>query len=58
MNQTVHAGATLATLFGGGVIQDRFALFAKAAALLAAGIAIAVSDWNAEDSISIGLAMK
>jgi len=50
-------GATLATLFGGGVIQDRFALFAKAAALLAAGIAIAVSDWNAEDSISIGLAM-
>jgi NADH-quinone oxidoreductase subunit N len=50
-------GATLATLFGGGVVQDRFALFAKAAALLAAGIAIAVSDWNAEDSMPIALAM-
>jgi len=50
-------GATLATLFGGGFVQDRFALFAKAAVLLAAGTAIAVADWSAEDSLSIGLAM-
>jgi NADH-quinone oxidoreductase subunit N len=51
------AGATLATYFGGGVIQDRFALFAKAAVLLTATIAFAVVDWTAEDSLSIGLAM-
>jgi NADH-quinone oxidoreductase subunit N len=51
------AGATLATYFGGAVVQDRFALFAKAAALLAAGTAIAVADWSAEDSLTIGLAM-
>ena len=50
-------GATLASLFGGAFVQDRFALFAKAAALLAAGIAIAVADWTAEDSLSVGLAM-
>jgi NADH-quinone oxidoreductase subunit N len=50
-------GATLASLFGGGFVQDRFAIFAKAAALLAAGTAIAVADWSAEDSLSIGLAM-
>jgi NADH-quinone oxidoreductase subunit N len=50
-------GATPASLFGGGFVQDRFALFAKAAALLAAGTAIAVADWSAEDSLSIGLAM-
>ena len=50
-------GGTLATLFGGGFVQDRFALFAKAAVLLAAGAAIAVADWSAEDSVSIGLAM-
>ncbi|MEA2656551.1 MAG: NADH-quinone oxidoreductase subunit [Chloroflexota bacterium] len=50
-------GATLVTLFGGGFVQDRFALFAKAAALLAAGTAIAVADWSAEDSLTIGLAM-
>jgi NADH-quinone oxidoreductase subunit N len=51
------AGASLVTFFGGGFVQDRFALFAKAAALLAAGIAIAASDWSAEDSLPIGLAM-
>jgi NADH-quinone oxidoreductase subunit N len=51
------AGGTLASLFGGGYVQDRFALFAKAAALLAAGTAIAVADWTAEDSLSVGLAM-
>lgn len=50
-------GATLASLFGGAFLQDRFALFAKAAALLAAGTAIAVADWRAEDSLSIGLSM-
>jgi NADH-quinone oxidoreductase subunit N len=51
------AGATLGTYFGGGLIQDRFALFAKAAVLLATTIAFAVVDWAAEDSLSIGLAM-
>jgi len=38
-------------------VQDRFALFAKAAVLLAVTIAFAVVDWTAEDSLSIGLAM-
>jgi NADH-quinone oxidoreductase subunit N len=51
------AGATLSTHFGGGLIQDRFALFAKAAVLLAVAIVLAVVDWTAEDSLSIGLAM-
>ena len=50
-------GAALVSLFGGAFVQDRFALFAKAAVLLAAATAIAVADWSAEDSISIGLAM-
>ncbi|MHB8587736.1 MAG: proton-conducting transporter transmembrane domain-containing protein [Candidatus Dormibacteraceae bacterium] len=51
------AGATLGTYFGGALVQDRFALFAKAAVLLAATIAFAVVDWTAEDSLTIGLAM-
>src|SRR6476661_3426244 len=51
------AGANLGTYFGGGFVQDRFALFAKAAVLLAAAIVLAVADWTAEDSLSIGLAM-
>jgi NADH-quinone oxidoreductase subunit N len=51
------AGGTLGTYFGGGLIQDRFALFAKAAVLLTTTIAFAVVDWTAEDSLSIGLAM-
>ena len=51
------AGATLSTYFGGGLVQDRFALFAKAAVLLAAAIAFAVVDWTAEDSLAFGLAM-
>jgi NADH-quinone oxidoreductase subunit N len=50
-------GATLGTYFGGALVQDRFALFAKTAALLAATIALAATDWTAEDSLSIGLAM-
>jgi NADH-quinone oxidoreductase subunit N len=51
------AGATLSTYFGGGLVQDRFALFAKAAVLLAAAIVLAVADWSAEDSLSIAIAM-
>ena len=51
------AGATVSTYFGGSLVQDRFALFAKAAVLLTAAIAPAVVDWTAEDSTPIGLAM-
>jgi NADH-quinone oxidoreductase subunit N len=51
------AGSTVTTYFGGALIQDRFALFAKAAALLTATIALAATDWTAEDSLSIGIAM-
>ncbi|HEY6222726.1 MAG TPA: proton-conducting transporter membrane subunit, partial [Gemmatimonadales bacterium] len=51
------AGASLTTYFGGAVIQDRFALFAKAAALLTAALALAAADWGAEDSVHIGIAM-
>jgi NADH-quinone oxidoreductase subunit N len=51
------AGATTGAFFGGALLQDRFALFAKATALVAAGTAIAVADWSAEDSLPIGLAM-
>jgi NADH-quinone oxidoreductase subunit N len=50
-------GGTLSSLFGGGFIQDRFALFAKAAVLLALAAAIAVADWTAEDSTTVGLSM-
>jgi NADH-quinone oxidoreductase subunit N len=50
-------GATLGTYFGGGLVLDRFALFAKAAVLLATAVAFAVVDWTAEDSLSISLAM-
>jgi NADH-quinone oxidoreductase subunit N len=50
-------GGTLATFFGGGLVQDRFALFAKAAVLLAAALAIAVTDWSEEDAPAIGMAM-
>ncbi|TAN34098.1 hypothetical protein EPN29_04240 [bacterium] len=51
------AGATLSTYFGGALIQDRFALFAKAAVLLTVAVALAAADWGAEDSLSISLAM-
>ena len=37
------AGATLTTFFGGALVQDRFALFAKAAALLTAAVALAAT---------------
>ena len=50
-------GATLGTFFGGGLVQDRFSLFTKAAVLLTAAIVFAVADWAAEDSLSISLAM-
>jgi NADH-quinone oxidoreductase subunit N len=50
-------GATLSTYFGGAVIQDRFALFAKAAVLLATALAIATADWTTEDSMPIGISM-
>jgi NADH-quinone oxidoreductase subunit N len=51
------AGATLSTYFGGALIQDRFALFVKAAALVTAAVALAATDWAAEDSLHLGLAM-
>ena len=51
------AGATVGTYFGGALLQDRFALFAKAAALLAAAGAIATADWTLEDTRAVALAM-
>ena len=51
------AGATLTTYFGGALIQDRFALLAKAAVLLTAAVALAATDWTAEDSLHLSLAM-
>lgn len=50
-------GATVSTYYGGALVQDRFALFAKAAVLLTATLALAATDWTAEDSLSISLAM-
>jgi len=50
-------GSVTADYFGRALVQDRFALFVKAAALLATAAAIAVTDWSAEDSPSIGVAM-
>src|SRR5207249_12173550 len=41
----------------GGRLADRLGLFVKAAVLFAAAVGIAVADWGAEDSMSIGLAM-
>lgn len=51
------AGATVGTYFGGAMLQDRFALFAKAAALLAAAAAITTADWTAEDALPVAIAM-
>jgi NADH-quinone oxidoreductase subunit N len=53
----LYAGANVGSYFGGGLVQDRLALFAKAVGLLAAAIAIGVADWPAEDSPSLALAM-
>lgn len=41
-------GATVVTLFSGGVVQDRFALFAKAAALLGLLAVVVTADWEVE----------
>lgn len=51
------AGATVTAYLGGALLQDRFALFVKAAALLTAAIVIAAADWLSEDSPHLGLAM-
>lgn len=51
------AGTTIGSFFGGALVQDRFALFAKAVVLLAAAVAVAATDWTSEDSLSLGLAM-
>jgi len=53
----LRVGADVGSYFGGGLLVDRFGLFVKAAVLLAAAVGIAVADWGAEDSMSIGLAM-
>ena len=53
----IWAGGRLATYFGGTLVQDRFALFAKATALLIAAVAVASTDWTAEDSLHLGVAM-
>src|SRR5437879_4416221 len=50
-------GSFLASFFGGAVVQDRFALFAKAAVLLSAALAIAITDWSDEDAPAISVAM-
>ncbi len=50
-------GAALTSFFGGAVVQDRFALFAKAAVLLTTAVVLAATDWSAEDSLHLGLAM-
>jgi NADH-quinone oxidoreductase subunit N len=53
----LYAGASVGSYFGGGLVQDRLALFAKAAGLLAAAIAIGLADWPAEESPTLALAM-
>jgi NADH-quinone oxidoreductase subunit N len=50
------AGALVTAYFGGALVQDRFALFVKAASLLTAAV-VATTDWGAEDSVHLGLAM-
>src|SRR5215467_7581061 len=52
------AGSVLTSYFGGALIQDRFALFAKSSALLIAAVAVATTDWTAEDSLNLGSAMS
>lgn len=53
----LRVGADVSSYFGGALLVDRFGLFVKAAVLLATAVGIAVADWGAEDSMSIGLAM-
>lgn len=54
----LYSGGTIGSYFGGGLVQDRLALFAKAAGLLAAATAIAVADWPSEESPSVVIAMS
>jgi NADH-quinone oxidoreductase subunit N len=51
------AGATIGAYFGGALLQDRFALFVKGAALVTAAVVIAATDWMSEDSAYLGVAM-
>jgi len=53
----LYACANVGSYFGGGLVQDRLALFAKVAGMLAAAVAIAVADWPSEESPSLALAM-
>jgi len=50
-------GAQVVTLFHGGFSQDRFALFAKAALLLAALLVLLASDWRELGGTGVGLAL-
>jgi NADH-quinone oxidoreductase subunit N len=54
----LYVGGNVGSYFGGGLVQDRLALFAKAAGLLAAATAIAVADWPSEESPSVAIAMS
>lgn len=51
------AGSIVSPFLGGALLQDRFALFVKATALVTATVVIAATDWAAEDSAYLGLAM-
>src|SRR5258708_26145621 len=44
------AGSAVNTYFGGALVQYRFALFAQAAVLFTATLALSATDWQAEDS--------
>ena len=50
-------GAQVVTLFHGGFSQDRFALFAKAALLLAALLVVLASDWTDLGGTGAGLTL-
>jgi NADH-quinone oxidoreductase subunit N len=51
------AGAALGSYLGGALVQDRFSLFANAAVLLTVAVMLATTDWAAEDSLHLGIAM-
>src|SRR5260370_25742671 len=53
----LRVGTDVTNYFGSALLVDRFGLFVKAAVLLATAVGIAVADWGAEDSMSVGLAM-
>jgi NADH-quinone oxidoreductase subunit N len=50
-------GGQLTTLFGGGYSQDRFALFAKAALLLATLLIVLAADWGELGTTALGLTL-